>query len=72
MEEKKVNVYTQETIEDVLKIAAKNVINSDFLTENGEKPDPMVYMMMGMTGAIYLGEYRREIKKLLGIKKEDK
>lgn len=72
MKVEKVNVYTQETIEEVLNTAAKNVIDSDFLTKDGKKPDPMTYMIMGMTGIIYMAEYRKEIERLLGIKKEDK
>jgi hypothetical protein len=69
MEGRKINVFEQETIEEVLKTAAENVIKSDFLVKNGKEPDLMTYMIMGMTGAIYMAEYKKEIKRLLGILK---
>jgi len=72
MEGRKINVFEQETIEEVLKTAAENVIKSDFLVKDGKEPDLMTYMIMGMTGAIYMAEYKKEIKRLLGILKEDK
>ena len=72
MEERKINVFEQETIEAVLNVAAKNVIDSDFLVKDCKKPYPITYMIMGMTGDIYMSEYKKEIKRLLGIKKEDK
>ncbi len=72
MEGRKINVFEQETIEEVLKTAAVNVIKGDFLVKDGKKPDPVTHIIMAMTGTIYILEYKKEIERLLGILKEDK
>lgn len=61
---------TKERVKEVFEKAVKEVLKGDFLNKtNGEKLDPMQFMMMSLTGLIFVKEVEKIVFEELEIEK---